>query len=332
MIRGGRNAARAGLGALAIFAAALPDAAAETRPRRMTETAPLVFIQTLSSAPFPIMADAKGRDGKPFFTGRDPATGEPFRALADKRYTLAANYSDNRVLFAVPRGFDPGKPFRIVVYFHGHGSEIEENVARALDLPGQFQRSGANAVLVAPQLARNANNSSPGRWIEPGLAHVFIDEASAVLRARLGGSAADWQSAPLIFVAFSGGYRTLATTLNIGALDRRIEGLVMLDAFFGDVDIFAHWLGAHRHRAFLWSLYSNSSRKETEALISHLLESHIPFERQDRAGAPAGIRFLKVESAHPAIPRDGPPAEPLADLLRRLGEPMMLPAAGAPRG
>jgi hypothetical protein len=317
-----RRAAAIALGALVAIA---PRAAAEFKSRRMSEPAPIVFVQTLASTPYPITAEAKGRDGKPFFTGRDPATGQPFRAVGERRYTLAANYSDNRVLFAAPRGFDPAQPFRIVVYFHGHGSEIEANVARALDLPGQLQRSGANAVLVAPQLARDANDSSPGRWVEPGLAHLFIDEAGEALRARLGGAAASWRAAPLLLVAFSGGYRTLATTLDNGALDRRVEGLVMLDAFYGDVDIFARWLGANRHRAFLWSLYSDSSRKETEALATRLLEGRVPFARDDRAGPPAGIRFVKVETAHPAIPRDGPPTEPLAALLRRLDAPMMLP-------
>ncbi len=282
---------------------------------------PITFIEPLSSAPFPVAENARNRDGTPFWSGRDDATGEPFRVSSEnKRFPERAHYRDNRVLFAAPPHFNAAQPFRIVLFFHGHGSEIERTLVRELDLPGQIARSGTNTVLVAPQLARDAADSSPGRWLEPGLASVFLDEATERLRARLGGSAPAWQGAPVVLAAFSGGYRTMTAVLDNGAADRRIEGLVLLDALYGDVEIFARWLGRNRHRAFLWSLHSPSSRKETEALITQLLESGVPFSREDRAGPPAGIRFIAVDTPHVRIPTEGPPAEPLATRCWRVSD------------
>lgn len=305
--------------ALALFAAAA-GARAEKAAVSNGKSA-VTFIAPLTAAPFPVAEDAARWLGAPFFAERDPATGEPMRVVNRQRYPRDRHYADNRVLFAAPPGFDPAKPFRIVLFFHGHFSEIEGALVRGLDLPGQVARSGANAVLVAPQLARDAADSSPGRLAEPGLAAVMLNEATVILRQRLGGTEAAWRSAPVVIAAFSGGYRATATVLQRGAIDARVEGIVLLDAIYGAVDDFAGWLRRAGHRSFLWSIYSESSRESTERLIERLLESRTPFARGDIEAPPSGIRFIHVPTAHTEIPVAGPPREPLAAVLRRLGAP-----------
>ncbi len=306
--------------ALSLAAAAPPRADAEIAAVSDGKRA-LTFIAPLTAAPFPVAEDAARWSGGPFFAERDPVTGEPVRIVNRQRYPRGRHYNDNRALFAAPPGFDPAKPFRIVLFFHGHFSEIEGALVRGLDLPGQVARSGANVVLIAPQLARDAADSSPGRLAEPGLAAVMLDEATALLRERLGGSETAWRRAPVVIAAFSGGYRATATVLERGAIDVRIEGIVLLDAIYGAVDDFAGWLRRAGHRSFLWAIYSDASRESTERLIERLLESRTPFARGDVAAAPTGIRFLHVPTAHTAVPVEGPPREPLATVLRRLGAP-----------
>ncbi|MBL8664442.1 MAG: hypothetical protein JNM29_16545 [Candidatus Odyssella sp.] len=310
-----------GLAASAFSAA---PAVAELRRDLRVLTAPSsarghTFVAELGNAPYPVGPAAVDHRGAPFWHGVDAASGQRFRRLGENRYYLeAAVYSDARVLFHASRGFDPAKPFRVVLFLHGHGSEIEATVARHLDLPGQLDRSGANAVLVAPQLARDAQESAPGKFVEPGRAAAFFAEAEGVLRAVLGGDEAAWRRAPIVVAAYSGGYRTAAQILKHGDLDRRIEGLIMLDAFFADAGLYAGWLARHRQRAFLYALHTRSSVEETTALKTQLIERNIAYATRDDGGPLAGIRLIEVETPHGDVARLGPPAEPMGALLRRL--------------
>ena len=241
------------------------------------------------------------------------------RDLVNSRLGLAQTPKHGgRVLFHAVRGFDPAKPFRLVLFLHGHGSEIERTVAREIDLPGQVDRSGANAVLIAPQMALDASESAPGKFVEPGRAAAFIDEAQAVLQKTLGGAPEAWRRAPIVIAAYSGGYRAAGQILARGGLDGRIEGLVMLDAFYADAGIYAGWLARNQHRAFLYALYSRSSAEETEALKAELVERNIAYRVGDEGGPIAGIRFVQVETPHGEVPRLGPPPEPLGAVLKRL--------------
>ena len=277
------------------------------------------FIAALGNAPFPVGPGAVDHRGQPFWHGVEPATGQRFRRLDEhRRYIEAAVYSDARVLFHAARGFDPAKPFRLVLFLHGHGSEIEDTVARHLDLPGQIDRAGINAVLVAPQLALNAQESAPGKFVEPGRAAAFFDEAQGVLRAALGGDEAAWRRAPIVIAAYSGGYRTAAQIIGRGGLDGRIEGLVMLDAFFADAGLYAGWLARNHHRAFLYALYTRSSMEETTALKTALIERNIAYTTRDDGGPLAGIRLIEVDTPHGEVAQKGPPAEPVGALLKRL--------------
>ena len=276
------------------------------------------FIAALGNAPFPVGPDAVDHKGAPFWHGRD-AAGQRFRRLGESRYyTEAAVYSDARVLFHAAQGFDPARPFRLVLFLHGHGSEIEATVARHLDLPGQIDRAGANLVLIAPQLALNAQESVPGKFVEPGRAAAFFDEAQGVLQATFGGDPAAWRRAPIVVAAFSGGYRTAAQIVAKGGLDARLEGLIMLDAFFADAGLYAGWLARNHHRAFLYALFTRSSLEETTSLKTQLIERNIPYATRDDGGPLAGIRLIEVATPHGDVARLGPPAEPVGALLRRL--------------
>jgi hypothetical protein len=305
--------------ALCCFLAA--PAMAELRRDVIVITAPardrgFTFIAELGNAPFPVGPDAVDQRGEPFWHGVDAASGQHYRDLGpSRRYSENAVYSDARVLFHAVRGFDRRKPFRLVLFLHGHGSEIEATVGRALDLPGQLDRSGINAVLIAPQLALNAQESVPGKFVEPGRAAAFIDEAEGVARGMLGGNAAAWRRAPIVIVAYSGGYRTAAQLVGHGGLERRIEGVVLLDAIFGDAGIYAAWLERNLPRAFLYALFTRSSADETTLLKTSLIERNIAYAMHDDGGPLRGVRFVETNVSHGEVPVKG---DPIAALLRRL--------------
>ena len=65
-------------------------------------------------------------------------------------------FSDNRVLLHIPPGFDPKRPAVMVVFFHGHGANLAQDVYDRQQVPAQITAAGVNAVLVAPQFAVNA--------------------------------------------------------------------------------------------------------------------------------------------------------------------------------
>ncbi|HEY7608272.1 MAG TPA: hypothetical protein VIF14_03495 [Alphaproteobacteria bacterium] len=274
------------------------------------------FVAELGNAPFPVGPNAVDQRGNKFWHGVDAASGQRYRDLGpNRRYTEAAVYSDARVLFHAARGFDPKKPSRLVLFLHGHGSEIEATAGRDLDLPGQLDRSGINAVLIAPQLALNAQESVPGKFVEPGRAAAFADEAASVLRSMLGGDAAAWRRAPIVIVAYSGGYRTAAQIVDRGGLEGRIEGVILLDAVFGDAGIYAAWLARNHHRAFLYALYTRSSMAETTMLKTSLIERNIAYATRDDGGPLAGVRLVETDGSHGEVPVKG---DPIAALLRRL--------------
>src|SRR5205814_2991154 len=105
----------------------------------------------------------------------------------------------------IPRGFNAALPAAMIVYFHGNMANLEGVVYRQQQVPRQLAESGLNAVLVAPQLAVNAADSSAGRFYDAGHFRRFVEEAGVRL-ARLHGTPsarAAIESLPVIVVAYS---------------------------------------------------------------------------------------------------------------------------------
>src|SRR5580658_6413948 len=69
-------------------------------------------------------------------------------------------YSDRSVLLAAPQSFDPGRPGVIIVFFHGNMATLSRDVVARQQIVRQLADSCLNAVLVAPQLAVDARDSS----------------------------------------------------------------------------------------------------------------------------------------------------------------------------
>jgi hypothetical protein len=187
-----------------------------------------------------------------------------------------SRYSDNHVLVHVPAGFDVRKPGVIVVFFHGHGATLARDVRDRQLLPAQISQSGVNAVLVAPQLAYDAADSSAGKFWERGGLKRFMAEAAQNL-ARVYGDAraADaFAKMPVVIIAYSGGFVAAASSLQVGGLGRRIKGVVLLDALYGEMDKFSGWIVRNRS-AFFVSAYTPYTKRHDDELARILRDKGI---------------------------------------------------------
>src|SRR5262249_3620504 len=147
-------------------------------------------------------------------------------------------------------------------------------------VPAQIAASGLNAVLVAPQFAVDALDSSPGRFWEPGAFRRYLDEAAEQL-ARLSGdpgSATSFARMPVVLVAYSRGSLPAAWSLAGGGADDRLAGVILLDALYGEVDKFSEWIARRGRNAFFFSAYTGSSSGGNSGLQSVLAERQIDFD------------------------------------------------------
>ena len=198
-----------------------------------------------------------------------PDTDKPFldaRAGRKRGHTSAngdvyweePTYSDRRSLIYLPAGYDPQRASLLVLFLHGQGATLERDVIARQGVPRQLAESGQNVALVAPQLAVDAADSSAGNFWKPGHFAAYIDEAAERLMRLYGDRrvGSNFNQAPVVIVAYSGGYLSAAYALERGGADHRIKGVILMDALYGDEDKFASWVAARRRQSFLLSAYT----------------------------------------------------------------------------
>jgi hypothetical protein len=223
------------------------------------------------------------------YDGPVGASDEPFWNVADgerrghktafgRIYWEDETYSDNRVLLHIPKGFDVKKPSVMIVFFHGHGATLRRDVLRRQRVPAQISASGVNAVLVAPQLAVDASDSSAGNFWQPGAFARFINEAAHRLAVLHGDPRTErtFATMPIVLVAYSGGYEAAAWSAGHGGLGARVQGVILLDALYGEVDTFASFIARDRSRFFV-STYLSSTEGKNAQLERILAEREVDF-------------------------------------------------------
>lgn len=261
---------------------------------------PLYTLAEFANAPFP-------------YDGIVPETGERFldvtangrRGHASPRggvYWEDETYWDRRSLLYMPPGFDPGRPATIVVFLHGNDATLERDVLQRQQVGAQLEASGMNAVLLAPQLAVDALDSSAGRFWQSGAFAAYLGEASDQFAALYGNraTAVAFDRMPVLIVAYSGGYLPAAYAVSVGGADRRICGLVLFDAVYGEEERFASWVA--RSGRFFFSAYSDSAADGNRRLEALVASRGIPFaEGIPRSLAPASRTFAPVS---PSVEHD----------------------------
>jgi hypothetical protein len=226
-------------------------------------------LVAFETAPFPYRGAQPG--GGPFLN----AGGEGRRAHRTGRGQVLwedQTFADNRVLLHIPAGFDPARPSVLVVFFHGWGATLTRDVLERQRVAAQVSASGANAVLIAPQFAFDARDSSAGKFWQPGAFRRFLDEAAYKLAREYGDPASQrsFATAPLILVAYSGGFLPAAFSLQDGGVTERVRGVVLLDAAYGRLDAFANWIGKDKSGFFLsaYTHYTQGHNSELKNMMA----------------------------------------------------------------
>ena len=158
-------------------------------------------------------------------------------------------YSDRSVLLAAPQSFDPSRGLFgvIIVFFHGNNATLSRDVVARQQIVRQLSDLGLNAVLVAPQLAVDAQDLSAGGWFwSSGGFSSFLSEAQSKLGDLYPNARGAFRRMPIVIVAYSGGYLPAAYSLAVGGDSGRVRGLVLLDAAYGEKDKFVSWAGGAR--------------------------------------------------------------------------------------
>jgi hypothetical protein len=285
-------------------------------PLRHTKTKLVPF----QNAPFP-------------FHGTVPATGNPFldvsegerrghRTSSGTVYWEERTYSDSRTLLHIPKGFDVRRPALMVVFLHGHGATLQRDVIDRQRLPEQVSEAGTNAVLVAPQLASDAADSSAGKLWEPGGFKRFLEEASTELTKLHGDprSKPAFDTMPIVIVAYSGGYMTAASCIRHGGAGTRVRGVVLLDALYGEIETFASWISS-QDNAFFVSAFASSTKAHNAELAEMLKGRDVTYYTKLQTRLRGGsVTFLSTspDTEHRDFVTHAWAHHPVKDLLQRL--------------
>src|SRR6516165_1479399 len=151
---------------------------------RQTAREDVTTLVSMKYSAFPYFGDNPQSDSA--FLNVSSGGRRGHRSYSGRVYWENETYNDSRVLVHVPENFDLRKPGVIVVFFHGNGATLERDVRDRQLVPQQITDSGVNAVLLAPQMAVDAADSSAGKFWQPGGFKRFMDESAANL-ARLYG-------------------------------------------------------------------------------------------------------------------------------------------------
>ena len=309
-----------------LAAALLPRRAAAALPRGPLPEMKALYYR-FANSPFPYNGP-RPDDGKPFL---DVQTRDGRLGHTSPRggvYYLDPTYSDQRVLAALPSGFDLQRKGCIVVFFHGNQTILERDVVERQKVLDQLEDSGLNAAFLAPQFAVDALDSSAGRFWEPGFFSRFLAEGALALAELWGNPVAKMAFAamPVILVAYSGGYNPLAYAISVGGAGRRVAGVVLLDALFGEEDRFTDWVRDNRRHAFFLSTFTESSEPENAAVRDRLKTEGVgALSGPPRVLAPGTVDFFPtLGHDHATYMTDAWVDTPLAWVLDRV--------RGYPRG
>jgi hypothetical protein len=306
--------------------AAPPVAAVHPAPTAVVSRVPVnieakTSLVDFETAPFPYHGNMPGSD-RPFLNAGE----EGHRGHVNFRGRVlweSETYSDDRVLLHIPPGFDPRRPAVMVVFFHGHGADLARDVRDRQRLPDQITAAGANAVLVAPQFAFDAADSSAGKFWEPDGFKRFLDEAAQKLAKMYGDprTAPAFANMPIVIVAYSGGFGPTLAVLDRGGANSRVRGLVLLDALYDGIDTFADWI-ANNRSAFFVSSYTPYTEHHNADLEHLLRERSVPYGSELRRDHLQGtVAFLPAgDVPHQDFVTHAWTDNPVTDILARMDD------------
>lgn len=299
---------------------AAPQPAPDNAPAHMTSRiGGVTSLVDFETAPFPYHGMIPGLN-RPFLNVK----GDGRLGHANFRGHVlweSETFSDDRVLLHIPPGFDPKRPAVMVVFFHGHGADLARDVRDRQQVPAQITAAGVNAVLVAPQFAFDAADSSAGKFWEPNGFKRFLDEAAGKLATLYGDprSAFTFARMPIVIVAYSGGFGPTLSVLDRGGVRSRVRGVVLLDALYAGIDKFADWIADNRSTFFV-SSYTPHTAHHNADLERLLNERSVAYGGELRRDHLQGmVAFLPAgDISHRNFVTHAWTDSPILDILARI--------------
>ncbi len=276
-------------------------------------------LADFETAPFPYDGMVPGTD-RPFLTAGS-ADNRAHVNFRGRVLWVSKTFSDDHVLLHIPSGFDPKKPAVMLVFFHGHGATLARDVRDRQRLPDQISGAGTNAVLVAPQFAYDAADSSAGKFWEQDGFKRFLDEAAQKLSVMYGDprSTAAFARMPIVLVSYSGGFGPTLSVLARGGANQRIHGIVMLDSLYAGMDQFADWIANNRSGFFISSYTPYTAHHNAE--LEHMLaERSVPYGSTLPDNLEGSVTFLPADVPHRDFVTHAWADDPIEAVLDRIDD------------
>jgi hypothetical protein len=218
-----------------------------------------------------------------------------------------AGYRDPTVLVFVPRHHRPASGgVQMLVHFHGHNSTAPRATA-AHELREQLFDSKQNAILVVPELAAMAADSSCGKLETPGAFARLLQDVLTTIEAReartaLGSSAPGPGARPgrVCVSAHSGGYHAAACALRHGGAN--VREVYLFDALYAESDVFRDWVIAARGKPMadrhkLVSYYTaGTTEANTRRLFGELEQAGVRVAIEEVEGALSREQIVRAEA------------------------------------
>lgn len=229
-------------------------------------------------------------------------------------------HGDDTVIVFVPDKyrFQADEGVSALVHFHGHNSSAERAIS-AHALREQLVDSRQNAILVVPQLALFAADSSCGKLASAGaLARLLggaVSTAARVGRTSLGDSRFPErpQLGRVCLSAHSGGYHAAACSLRDGGVD--VSETYLFDALYAESEVFREWVlerrddpATTRHKLVSYFTVGTATETQNQGLRAALERSGVRVSQELREGAlsrrdlsHAGAVFVRTGVAHSSV-------------------------------
>ena len=272
--------------------------------------APLFSAAALAQNELPARVKAKVRDA----LGTTLVLGIPQAPFSGQ------GHGDDTVIVFVPDKyrFRAKEGVSALVHYHGHNSSAERALT-AHALREQLVDSRQNAILIVPQLALFAADSSCGKLTNPGgfsrllggaianaarLGHATLGDARFPERPRLG---------RICISAHSGGYHAAACSLQHGNVD--VSETYLFDALYAESEVFREWVLARldepattRHKLVSYFTSGTTTEIMNNGRRAALERSGVLVSEELREGtlsrrdlSHAGAVFIRTEVAHSSV-------------------------------
>ena len=235
------------------------------------------LIAPMASAPYPHASRESG------FT------------LRDKTFPREPHYTDPSVALFVPKGYRTGEPVDLLVYFHGHQTNLQASLD-ALKQREQIAASGRNVIAVFPQGPKNASDSGCGKLEEKDGLKRLVEEV--LDRLAKDGKIGTRKLGRVLLAGHSGAYKVIAACIEHGGLEAQLTDVCLLDATYGELDKFVDW-AKRRSASRLFSIFTDHLAAQNVYLMTHLRQAGIGYElaAEQNADAPL-VRDSRVLLLH----------------------------------